>query len=388
MDNALLASVLKALEITVFERKDKDVFRLLGIPPDWFKEFFKQDKLKMEYLNPGEKFPFLENFLIDAEYFWDSETTGCLRSGLWIETDASGKEYTLEASAILINKTKILMIRLASYYYHEKQQILQHGRELKLAYSRMEKLKGKLSEEKINSELANIEKSAFLANVSHEILNPLNIIIGLTELLQEKFFGDLTERQAIYVSNINRSTHYLLQLTNNILDISKIEAKKMPIHLSEVMIKELLEHCVTLIQVKASSKGINIDIQIPNELENLTVLADETKIKQVIENLLSNAVKYTPQEGSILVKAGKKGRELIISVTDNGIGIKPEDQERIFLEFEQIDSKDTEEPKGTGLGLSLAKKLVELHHGKIWVESAGEFKGSTFSFSIPLKPNT
>jgi len=261
------------------------------------------------------------------------------------------------------------------------------------------------------AECASRAKSDFLANMSHELRTPLNAIIGFSEILADKTFGRLNQRQERYVDNVLTSGRHLLQLINDILDLSKVEADKMELAFSRVNLKGLLENSLIIIKEKAFQHSISLDLQVPDELEGLEFSADGRKLKQIIFNLLSNAVKFTPQGGSIALTArhlsfvnghlktqdGQKrsspmtnDQELMthrnlleISVSDTGIGIKPEDQEKIFNEFEQIDSSYARDKEGTGLGLALTHRLVELHGGRIWVESKGQGKGSTFTFVIP-----
>jgi len=235
------------------------------------------------------------------------------------------------------------------------------------------------------AEASNRAKSEFLANMSHELRTPLNAIIGFSEILSDQIFGELNQRQARYANNILTSGRHLLALINDILDLSKVESGKMELELSLVNIKRLLENSMVMIKEKAMKHGISLDLRIRDELANLEIQADEIKLKQIIFNILSNATKFTQDGGAITVEARREGVELAVSVSDTGIGIKAEDQERIFGEFVQVDSSYAREHQGTGLGLALTRRLVELHGGRIWVESEGEGKGSTFTFVIPIE---
>jgi PAS domain S-box-containing protein len=233
------------------------------------------------------------------------------------------------------------------------------------------------------AEAANRAKSQFLANMSHELRTPLNAIIGFSQVLQEQYFGELNEKQTEYVNNILESGKHLLSLINDILDLSKIEAGKMELELSQVNVKDLLENSLTMIRQKCLKHDISLELHIPQDVEGLEITADERKLKQVMFNLLSNAAKFTPDGGAITVEATREREELIISVADTGIGIAPEHQEKIFQEFYQVRSGVRDKTPGTGLGLSLTKRMVEMHGGRIWVESEGEGRGSRFSFTIP-----
>jgi len=190
-----------------------------------------------------------------------------------------------------------------------------------------------LREKKEAAEAANRAKSEFLANMSHELRTPLNAIIGFSQVLQDEYFGTLTDKQAEYVNDILESGKHLLSLINDILDLSKIEAGKFELQFSPVNVKGILEGSLVLIKERARKHGISLTLDLPAELEDLTITADERKLKQVLLNLLSNAVKFTPDGGAIMVEAKKQGEELLIGVSDTGIGIAPEEQELIFDEF-------------------------------------------------------
>ncbi len=234
------------------------------------------------------------------------------------------------------------------------------------------------------AESADVAKSSFLAQMSHELRTPLNAIIGFSEILEDQTFGPLNERQLRYINHVHASGQHLLELINQILDLSKIEAGKMELYLSPVNISQLLESGIVMIMEKARKHGIKVDLRIEAELSGAGIQADAIKLRQIVFNLLSNAAKFTPDGGRVELLAWKEGDELIISVSDTGIGLNREDRELIFGAFEQLDSSYTRRQRGTGLGLALARSLVELHGGRIWAESEGEGKGSKFTFTIPI----
>jgi two-component system, NtrC family, sensor kinase len=231
-------------------------------------------------------------------------------------------------------------------------------------------------------EAANRHKSEFLANMSHELRTPLNAIIGFSEVLGEKMFGELNQKQAEYTEDILSSGRHLLSLINEILDLSKVEAGRMDLELTTFDLPLAIENARTFVRERATKHGITVDVAVDERLGDF--VGDERKIKQILLNLLSNAVKFTPEGGRIGIKARQADGSVEISVSDTGIGIAPEDQPRIFEEFRQVGSDYAHKVEGTGLGLTLAKKFVELHGGRIWVESEVG-KGSTFCFTLPTR---
>jgi signal transduction histidine kinase/putative methionine-R-sulfoxide reductase with GAF domain len=226
---------------------------------------------------------------------------------------------------------------------------------------------------------ASQHKSEFLANMSHELRTPLNAIIGFSEVLLERMFGELNEKQEEYLRDILSSGQHLLGLINDILDLAKVEAGRMELELAEFSLREALENGLTMLKERASRHGITLGLEIGPGLD--LIVADERKVKQVVFNLLSNAVKFTPDGGRVEVDARRADGEVRIAVRDTGVGIAAEDLPHVFDEFRQV-GLGTARAEGTGLGLALAKRFVELHGGRIWVESEPR-AGSTFTFSLP-----
>jgi signal transduction histidine kinase len=229
-------------------------------------------------------------------------------------------------------------------------------------------------------EAASQHKSEFLANMSHELRTPLNAVIGFSEVLLQQMFGALNAKQDEYVKDISASGEHLLALINDILDLSKIEAGHMELTPAPFHLPTALDNAVILVKERAARHGITIQVNIDPGLGE--VVGDERKVKQVVLNLLSNAVKFTSEGGRISLKAWLTDGAAEIAVTDTGVGIAPEDQAAIFEEFRQVGS-DERRREGTGLGLTLAKKFIELHGGRIWVDSELE-RGSTFTFTLPV----
>jgi two-component system CheB/CheR fusion protein len=225
-------------------------------------------------------------------------------------------------------------------------------------------------------------KSEFLANMSHELRTPLNSINGFSEVLYDETFGPLNEKQKKYVNNVLTSGKHLLLLINQILDMAKVEAGKMKLTLSSLPMKSILNDISMLVADMVSKKKLQIVLEIAEDLPNIE--ADELNVKEIIYNLLSNAVKFTPEGGNIGMRAKKADSEIEVVVWDTGIGIAPENMEKIFEGFFRVDTPYSRVTEGTGLGLPLSKKLVELHGGKFSVESEGLNKGTQVRFTLPI----
>ena len=238
--------------------------------------------------------------------------------------------------------------------------------------------------EQKSAELAVVSqhKSEFLASMSHELRTPLNAIIGFSEVLLERMFGDLTPRQDEYLRDIHSSGKHLLALLNDILDLSKVEAGQMTLELTLVPLLPLLDGCAGLVRERALRHGLTVRVGVDPDVD--VVEADELRLRQVVLNLLTNAIKFTRDAGQVTVHASRAGDDVEITVTDTGIGIPAEDQERIFESFQQ-GSRPAAATEGTGLGLTLSRRIVELHGGRLWLTSEVGV-GSTFGFTIPSGP--
>jgi signal transduction histidine kinase len=229
-------------------------------------------------------------------------------------------------------------------------------------------------------EQANQHKSEFLANMSHELRTPLNAIIGFSEVLVEKIFGELNDKQLEYLHDIHSSGHHLLTLINDILDLSKIEAGRMELELTHFDLRMLLDNASTLVRERALRQGLALKLEVDESLDDW--VADQRKLKQIVINLLSNAVKFTPAGGQVTLRARRLDHAVEIAVVDTGVGIAADQQALVFEEFRQAGGDYLRKAEGTGLGLAQARRFVELHGGSIRVESAPG-QGSTFAFVLP-----
>jgi signal transduction histidine kinase len=239
-----------------------------------------------------------------------------------------------------------------------------------------------IQEKSSQLEIANRHKSEFLANMSHELRTPLNAIIGFSEVLGEKYFGELTPKQLEYANDIHSSGKHLLSLINDILDLSKIEAGRMELEVVSFDLPGALSNAITLIRERAQRHSIALGLEVDGSLGEYQ--GDERKFKQIMLNLLSNAVKFTPDGGKVDVSAKRANGAIEVAVRDTGIGIAPEDQAVVFEEFRQVGRDRMRTAEGTGLGLALTRRFVELHGGAIRLDSTPG-QGSTFSFTLPLR---
>ena len=302
----------------------------------------------------------------------------------------------------LLDTTRRLSDKLSSS--NEELQVM--NEELQAMNEELETQQRELNKANVKLEEVSRAKSDFLANMSHELRTPLNSILGFSEVLHDELYGSLNEKQKIYAENIYASGKHLLDLINDILDLSKVESGKMELELSAFLLRDVLNMSMTLLKEKAMKHGIKLTLDIDAD-SDIEIKADERKLKQIMFNLMNNAVKFTPDGGSVSVRARRiqdagymiqdknilhlasgimhPDRNFIeISVSDTGIGIKHEDLPKLFKEFSQIESPYTKDYEGTGLGLALTKRFVELHNGNIMAESEWG-KGSRFTFAIPVK---
>jgi signal transduction histidine kinase len=286
-----------------------------------------------------------------------------LGSGTWEHSVEIRTGDELEELADTFNQ---MAARLRESYNNLEQQVAERTHELGEAITQLE--------------ATSRHKSDFLANMSHELRTPLNAIIGFSEVLLERMFGEINAKQKEYLQDILSSGRHLLSLINDILDISKVEAGRMELQLAPMDLRFVLQNAVSLVRERATRQGINVALDVDDSVG--TIEADERRVKQILLNLLSNALKFTPAGGRVMLTAVRIDDAVQISVRDTGIGIRSEDRDRIFEEFQQAGPGKAVE--GTGLGLALAKRFIEMHGGRIWVESTVG-AGSEFTFTLPLE---
>ena len=230
-------------------------------------------------------------------------------------------------------------------------------------------------------EVASRHKSQFLASMSHELRTPLNAILGYTELILDGIYGEMPAKIRDVMTRIDKSGRHLLGLINDILDLSKIEAGQLVLSLNDYSMEEVVQTVFTAMESLAAEKQLALK---PNVVADLPRgRGDERRLSQVLLNLVGNALKFT-ETGEVRVEATARDGQFVVLVSDTGLGIAPADQQKIFEEFQQVDSSLTRKKGGTGLGLSIARRIVELHGGRLWVESVPG-KGSTFSFTVPVR---
>jgi signal transduction histidine kinase/HAMP domain-containing protein len=230
-------------------------------------------------------------------------------------------------------------------------------------------------------EIASKHKSEFLANMSHELRTPLNAILGYTELILDKIYGDVPENIQEVLERVEKNGRHLLGLINDVLDLSKIEAGQLVLSLDDYSMKEVVHTVFTAVESLAAEKNLELKVSVSPEVTH--GMGDQQRISQVFLNLVGNAIKFT-EAGEVRIEARASNDTFVVSVSDTGPGLSEADQQRIFEEFHQVDGSSTRKKGGTGLGLSIAKRIVEMHGGRIWVESTVG-KGSTFWFTLPVR---
>jgi PAS domain S-box-containing protein len=317
----------------------------------------------------------------DEPHLWGLLSVhSCSSQRRWRDAEAKLLQQIADQLAIAIHQ--------ANLFEHLQQELTERQQaETRLVESNQELAVS-------NQELARATrlKDEFLANMSHELRTPLNAILGMSESLQDGVYGVINDRQNKSIGTIEKSGKHLLALINDILDLSKMEANKFKLELSDVSIQSICQNSILFVKELAMKRQIRLNIQLPEQLKYLNIRVDDLRFRQVSINLLSNAVKFTPEGGSIIFDVrivdgvGDAQRQIAFSIIDTGIGIAPENMDKLFQSFVQIDSTLSRQYAGTGLGLSLVKRIVEMHGGKVSVQSEVN-RGSCFTVSLPFFPS-
>ena len=298
-------------------------------------------------------------------------------SGLGQLVREHGKPVGIQIAAQDITERK----QMEQEIRKESEQLETQNEELRVQAEELVAQQQELLEKTSEVERANRLKSEFMAAISHDLRTPLNVIIGFSQLMLDGVPGELNEEQRQCLEDILNSGEQLLDLVNAVLDLSKIESGKMELRLRRTDLTSVIKSLRSTMMPILIQRKQSLDIKLEKGLS--LVYIDETRVRQVLLNLLGNASKFTPEGGKLEVKTVKDGDWCQVSVTDNGIGIDKKDQEQVFEAFYRVDNLEAREKGGAGLGLTIAKQIVEMHGGRIWVES--EYgKGSKFTFTLPL----
>jgi signal transduction histidine kinase/CheY-like chemotaxis protein len=323
----------------------------------------------------------------------EKTTNNDLQEKAWIEivkqfevlfSRVAKTQEELEKKNAELERAKAELEEAYNKLEHYKERIENYSRELEIKVAErtreLERMNQELQEANRQILEADRLKSEFLANMSHELRTPLNSIIGFSKVMLKGIDGPLTEMQRSDLTSIYESGKHLLEIINDLLDISKIEAKKMVLEKEELDVKEVIEDVVSTCEVLTKEKNLEFIVEVD---ENLPIIeADRTRVRQILFNILSNAIKFTDR-GSVTLKVENRGDEILFCVKDTGIGIKKEDAPLVFEKFRQIDGSPSRKAGGTGLGMPIAKEFVKMHGGRIWFDSVYG-KGTSFYFTLPV----
>jgi signal transduction histidine kinase/DNA-binding NarL/FixJ family response regulator len=374
------ALALSGLQLAVFEQLAPGEFVGVNVLPAWFSHLVPADADVDHASCLTDHFPALEGFLPLAQEFWTTLSTNVLQSDFWTETDAQGTEYHLLAFAVNAGSRHFLVIERADATYIEHQQLQLYAHEMEIQYKTIERLNEEVQR-------ATRAKSDFLATMSHEIRTPLNAILGMADLLAET---SLSAEQRRYVEVFQKAGANLLGLINDILDLSKVEAGQMELEAVDFELAEVIGRVLELTRAKASLKGLEVGSELKPGVPPMLV-GDPLRLRQILLNLLGNGMKFTETGRlDVIVEPDPTGEDagaLLFRVRDTGIGIPGDKLDSIFENFSQADTSTTRRYGGTGLGLGISKRLVELMHGRIWVESTVGV-GSSFLFTAKFGVST
>lgn len=367
-----IALLLATMQLAAFEALPSGSFRLFSTPPEWLRDLLPGIETDAE-VDLVERFPLLETFLEEAREAWQGVDARRACSDLWSELLPSGGETHLQAWVLKVAGRRFLLIEAADILYRERQQVLQYAHETALQYDTIARLNREVQR-------ATQAKSDFLATMSHEIRTPMNAILGMADVLAET---SLTAEQRRFVDIFQRAAGNLLELLNDVLDTSKIEAGQLVLESVPFELRDVVSQAVELAGIRAAEKRLRIDHEIMPPVPSW-LNGDPARLRQVLINLLGNSTKFT-EKGRLTLRVtlnpdGSGPWSLLFAVSDTGIGIPQEQIAKIFESFAQADSSTTRKYGGTGLGLTICKKLVEAMGGRIWVESRVGV-GSTFYFT-------
>ncbi len=356
-----------------FTRLDENTFERIGKYPDWFVQLEANIDDTRDQIQLADWFPFLEVFLMEANEFWQDTKESVLESGIWVEKTKKGEETLLKAFAVNLEGKAFLMINTLNNSIDVPRETIQRAREQSLAYDKLEKTERKLKE------LLSY-KDKFVSIVSHDLRSPVAAVLGIAEMMcnDDEVMGSLDDFYTEMVQNIRSEMNRLLDYNDKLYHWSNLELGNFELVKTQVDLKALATSAGRVAESKMATKNIKFNLDVP---EKLSVFVDETLFSQVLNNLVGNAVKFTPEEGSISIRAIAQDEDVLLKVCDTGVGMPDEVQQKIFAGFSRDSTIGTGGEKGTGLGLGIVKKIVDAHFADIWVESTPG-KGSDFVIRI------
>jgi signal transduction histidine kinase len=372
-----LTELFAALHIAVLRPAGPGCLTLCPPPPCWLTSLLGAESLCGPILT-DDAFPFLSGFLAVAAAFWRNEERDPLLSDIWVQLDRQGNDLALRATAVTAAGEPYLLIERLEEKYAERRSELQRSRQRGLDNEKLERVSRELLAANLSVERVVRDKSDFLAGMSHDLRTPLNAMRGFSTLLLQGRAGELNPKQTGYVEHVIRAADHLIDLIDDVLDLSKAEAGFLELRPECFAVAESLEEVLTSLTPLAQAKGITIE----STSDGFSVTADRVRFRQILYNLLSNAVKFAGPAGLISITASDVAEWLEFRIRDSGTGIPPSEQDSIFGRYYRANTTN----EGTGLGLAIARQLVEQHGGNIRVESAPG-AGSCFIFRIPATFN-